>query len=116
MNEGYWSTVLGLRGIPEPAESVMVARDCLLAEYLGLTVHIAHVTSANSVEIVRQGEDILRTKISVLNLDQLRDIVAQYGMDPGKLVMKWKDPKRIMDRIVEIALTRSTKGDAFRSD
>jgi dihydroorotase len=53
MNEGYWSTALGLRGIPSAAESVMVARDCLLAEYLGLPVHIAHVSAAASVETIR---------------------------------------------------------------
>lgn len=68
------------------------------------------------VELARQGEDTLRTKISVLTLDQLRDIVAQYGMDPGKLVMKWKDTNRVMDRIVELALARATKGDVFRND
>jgi dihydroorotase len=54
MNEGYWSTVLGLRGIPDAAESVMVARECLLAEYLNLPVHIAHVSARSSVEIIRQ--------------------------------------------------------------
>ncbi len=37
-------------------------------------------------------------------------------MDPGKLVMKWKDNVRVIDRIVELSLTRSTKGDAFRAD
>ena len=68
------------------------------------------------VELARQGEDTLRTKMSILTLDQLRDIVAQYGMDPGKLVMKWKDPNRVMDRIVELALARATKGDAFLKD
>jgi hypothetical protein len=68
------------------------------------------------VELARRGEDVLREKLSMLTLDQLRDIVAQYGMDPGKLVMKWKDTSRVIDRIVELALTRSTKGDAFRND
>lgn len=68
------------------------------------------------VELARQGKDVLRAQLSVLSLDQLRDIVAQYGMDPGKLVMKWKDSNRIMDRVVELALARATKGDAFRSD
>lgn len=68
------------------------------------------------VELARQGEDVLRARIGILNLEQLRDIVAQYGMDPGKLVMKWKNTKRVMDRIVELALARATKGDAFRSD
>jgi hypothetical protein len=68
------------------------------------------------VEFARQGESELRTHIGTLTLDQLRDIVAQYGMDPGKLVMKWKDENRVRDRIVELALARATKGDAFRSD
>jgi hypothetical protein len=66
------------------------------------------------VELARQGEGALRTQLTVLNLEQLRDIVAQYGMDPGKLVMKWKDTQRVVDRIVELALARATKGDAFR--
>jgi hypothetical protein len=68
------------------------------------------------VELARLGEGVLRSEISKLTLDQLRDIVAQYGLDPGKLVMKWKDTTRVMDRIVELALARSTKGDAFRND
>jgi len=68
------------------------------------------------VELARQGEAALRSQISILTLDQLRDIVAQYGMDPGKLVMKWKDVNRVIDRIVELALARATKGDAFRDD
>ncbi|WP_026841227.1 hypothetical protein [Citrifermentans bremense] len=68
------------------------------------------------VELARQGEGTLRSKICTLTLDQLRDIVAQYGMDPGKLVMKWKDTNRVVDRIVELALLRATKGDAFRED
>jgi len=66
------------------------------------------------VELAKQGEGALRTQLTVLNLEQLRDIVAQYGMDPGKLVMKWKDTQRVVDRIVELALARATKGDAFR--
>lgn len=56
MNEGYWSTVLGLRGIPAVAESMMVARECLLAEYLKLPVHIAHISTRSSVELVRQAK------------------------------------------------------------
>ncbi len=68
------------------------------------------------VELARQGEDVLRAQLSTLNLEQLRDIVAQYGMDPGKLVMKWKDTSRVMNRIAELALARATKGDAFRGE
>jgi hypothetical protein len=68
------------------------------------------------VELARRGEGVLRPEISKLDLEQLRDIVAQYGMDPGKLVMKWKDSKRVIDKIVELATARATKGDAFRGD
>lgn len=56
MNEGYWSTVLGLRGIPAVAESMMVARECLLAEYLDLPVHIAHISTRASVELIRSAK------------------------------------------------------------
>jgi hypothetical protein len=68
------------------------------------------------VGLARQGEEVVRKELSLLNLEQLKDVVAEYGMDPGKLVMKWKDPVRIVDRIVELSLARSTKGDAFRAE
>jgi hypothetical protein len=66
--------------------------------------------------LVRDGEARLRERLSELTLEQLRDVVADYGMDPGKLVMKWKDAHRIVDRIVELSLARAQKGDAFRSE
>jgi len=56
----------------------------------------------------------LRSQLSKLDLEQLKDIVAQYGMDTEKLVMKWRTPKRIVDRIVDISTKRVQKGDAFR--
>ena len=68
------------------------------------------------VEVIRHGEDQLRRQLAALDIEQLRDIVAQYGMDPGKLVMKWKDAERVTDRIVELASARSRKGEAFRAD
>jgi hypothetical protein len=68
------------------------------------------------VDLVRHGEVGLRSRLNKLELERLLDIVAQYGMDPGKLVMKWKDRERVIDRIVEVAVSRATKGDAFRSD
>lgn len=53
MNEGFASTTLGLRGIPMAAEEVMVVRDIALAELTGARLHIAHVSSAGSVESIR---------------------------------------------------------------
>ncbi len=56
MNEGPRSALLGLKGRPTVAEDIAVARDILLAEYSGGRVHIAHISSANSVEYVRQAK------------------------------------------------------------
>jgi dihydroorotase len=56
MNEGKNSTVLGLRGIPSQAEEVMVSRDIMLAELTGGYLHIAHVSTAGSVDLIRQAK------------------------------------------------------------
>lgn len=56
MNEGYYSTILGLPGIPAIAEEVMVARDILIAEYSGTRVHIAHVSTAGAVRLIRDAK------------------------------------------------------------
>jgi len=57
INEGYWSTRLGLPGIPAAAEEAMVARDILLAELTGARLHIAHVSTAGSVDLVRRAKE-----------------------------------------------------------
>jgi dihydroorotase len=56
MNEGVVSTHLGIRGIPTIAEEICVARDLLLAEYTGARIHIAHVSTAGSVRMVRDAK------------------------------------------------------------
>lgn len=66
------------------------------------------------VQIVREGEQALRSALEGLTLEQLRDIVAEYGMDPGRLVMKWNTTDRVIDRIVEMSIARAQKGSAFR--
>ena len=53
MHEGLTSLRLGLRGMPAEAEETMVARDALLARRTGAHVHIAHVSTRGSVEIIR---------------------------------------------------------------
>lgn len=53
MNEGVVSGVLGLRGWPAVAEEAIIARDVLLAEHVGARLHICHLSTAGSVEIVR---------------------------------------------------------------
>jgi len=59
-------------------------------------------------------EEGLRLKLKELTLEQLRDIVSEYGMDKSQLVMKWTKAQRIVDHIVATAATRARKGDAFR--
>ena len=56
MNEGAVSTRLGLKGIPAAAEEIAVFRDIRLAELTGARIHIAHVSTAGSVEIIRQAK------------------------------------------------------------
>ena len=53
MNEGYMSTVLGLRGIPKAAESVAVSRDVLIAKQVGGRLHVCHVSTRDSIEAIR---------------------------------------------------------------
>lgn len=53
VNEGEVSDRLGLTGAPWAGEAIQVARDALLAEYLGVPVHIAHVSCAASVGVIR---------------------------------------------------------------
>ena len=57
MNEGRVSTELGLRGIPNASEDVMVARDIELAALTGAHVHIAHVSTRGSVELIRRAKE-----------------------------------------------------------
>ncbi len=56
MHEGWVSTRLGLRGVPAAAEETMVARNIALAEQTGAHVHLAHISTAGSVELVRQAK------------------------------------------------------------
>jgi dihydroorotase len=56
MNEGKVSARLGLDGTPGIAEETMIARDILLAEYTGGHIHVAHISTANAVDLVRQAK------------------------------------------------------------
>jgi dihydroorotase len=56
MNEGEVSSQLGLRGWPRVAEESIIARDIMLAEYVDSRLHLCHVSTAGSVELVRQAK------------------------------------------------------------
>jgi dihydroorotase len=57
MHEGLVSTRLGLKGIPSAAEEIMVARDILLAGHTGGHVHLCHMSTRGSVELIRRAKD-----------------------------------------------------------
>src|SRR6266550_7217319 len=57
MHEGYWNTMLGLRGWPAAGEEMIVARNILLAEITGTQVHCQHLSSAGSVRLLREARE-----------------------------------------------------------
>lgn len=57
MHEGLVSTRLGLKGIPAAAEEIMVARDIILAELTGGHVHLCHMSTRGSVELIRRAKE-----------------------------------------------------------
>lgn len=61
-----------------------------------------------------EGEPALRARLGELTIDQLKDVVAEHGMDPSKLAMRWKTPAKLIDLIATTVRDRAEKGDAFR--
>lgn len=68
----------------------------------------------NPIEIAELGEQALTARLNELDEKQLKDIIAEFGMDQSKLAMKWRKKERLVGFIVERALARASKGDAFR--
>jgi dihydroorotase len=56
MNEGVVSTRLGLRGWPHAAEDIIVARNIIISHYSGAHIHLQHISSAHSVELIRRAK------------------------------------------------------------
>jgi dihydroorotase len=81
MNEGVLSGVLGLRGWPAVAEEAVIARDVLLSEHVGSRLHVCHVSTAGSVEIIRwaksRGIDVT-AEVTPHHLLLTEDVVASY--------------------------------------
>jgi len=89
MHEGYYSTLLGLRGMPAAAESIMVGRDLALADMTDGRLHVSTITVTNSVKQIRQAkEDGVKVTCSVtphhLTLDDstLQKFDAAYKVNP----------------------------------
>lgn len=68
----------------------------------------------NPMDFVDRGEEELRKVLLGLEVEQLKDIIAEYGMDPGRKTSKWRKIDRFVNHIIEMTISRSQPGDAFR--
>jgi dihydroorotase len=100
MNEGLVSTLLGLQGIPNAAEEVMVMRDIALADLTGASLHIAHVSTAGSVRAIREAKDrgVKVTAETAPHYFSLTD-EAVKGFDPNT---KMSPPLRTAEDVAAI--------------
>ena len=82
MNEGEVSAKLGLAGWPAVAEESIIARDVLLAEHVGARLHICHLSTAGSVEIIRQAKArgvAVTAEVTPHHLLMTEDLVTGYN-------------------------------------
>jgi dihydroorotase len=115
MHEGYYSTLLGLRGMPAAAEEIMVGRDIALVELTDGRVHLMCVSTKNAVERIRRAKQQqlgVTADIAVHHLlltdERLQDYDANYKVDP---------PLRTADHVAAlIAGLQDGTIDAISSD
>jgi dihydroorotase len=100
MNEGITSTFLGLPAIPSLAEDLIVMRDILVAEYTGGRIHIAHISTKNAVDMVRQAKKKglkVTSEITPHHFTLTEEAVKSYDTN-----MKMNPPLRTRDDIEAI--------------
>ena len=66
------------------------------------------------VEVYQIQPETLKPRLEDLDIEQLKDIIAEHGMDRSRLAMRWKTKKRLVDLILLSVKNRVLKGDAFR--
>lgn len=89
MHEGEWSLRLGLRGWPSAAEDMIVARNVIMAEHTGAHIHMQHISSAFSVDIIRRAKqrkvrvtaEATPHHLALIDAD-LRDYDTNFKMNP----------------------------------
>ena len=100
VNEGEMSGQLGLTGWPAVAEEAIIARDCLLAAHVGSALHVCHVSTAGSVEIIRWAKSKgwrVTAEVTPHHLLLTDDLVSGY--DP---VYKVNPPLRTADDVAAL--------------
>jgi hypothetical protein len=65
--------------------------------------------------VYQEGDGMLLKRLRELDIEALRDMLAEFGMDPAKLAMKWKSTERIVEHILSTVQSRLPRGDAFRT-
>ena len=104
MNEGLQSLKLGLAGNPDIAESTMIYRDLSIAEYTSGKIHIPHVTSAKSVEIIKnfknRGVDVT-AEVTPHHLCLTEDILKNFNTNAkvAPPIRSLKDKKVLIDAV-----------------
>ena len=84
MNEGWVSNRLGLKGMPNSAEEVMVARDISLAELTGGHVHIAHASTTGTIDLIRSAKEAgikVTCEVTPHHLTLTENAVMGHGKD-----------------------------------
>ncbi len=101
MNEGWVATRLGLKGIPDSAEEIMVARDIVLARLTGGRVHIAHASTAGTIDLVRRGKDD--------GVDVTCEVTPHHLTLPDETVMGHLSTSGAFDLLTEAAYDSNAK-------
>lgn len=99
MHEGSISTKLGLEGTPSIAEEVMIARDLLLAELTGGHIHVAHISTRNAVQMVREAKAKgirVTTEVCPHHFDLTHEEIEKRGFDTN---VKMHPPLRTKDDV-----------------
>ncbi|CFX75145.1 Dihydroorotase [Syntrophomonas zehnderi OL-4] len=100
MHEGYYSIIYGLKGIPAAAEEIMVARDIILAQTTGAQVHICHVSTAGSIDMIRDAQERgvqVSCEVTPHHLILTDEIVGSYDADT-----KVNPPLRPLEDVVAL--------------
>ena len=115
MNEGRYSTLLGLKGMSRAAEESHIARDIMLSELTGARLHIAHISTAGAVEMVRRAKrDGLPVTCEVTPHHLAMTDAAVVGFDTNT---KMSPPLRTdEDRTALIEAVRDGTIDAIATD
>lgn len=102
MNEGINSTLFGLPPLPSVSEDLIVMRDILMAQYTGARVHIAHISSANAVRMVREAKSKnikVTAEVTPHHLSLTDDALKTYDTN-----LKMNPPLRTKQDVEEILL------------